>query len=323
MPGEFDLIARYFTHAAPGAVLGVGDDCALVRVARGCELAVTADMLVAGTHFFRDAAPRALGHKALAVNLSDLAAMGATPRWVTLALSLPRADARWLAAFSQGFMALARRHGVDLVGGDTTRGPLNICVQAMGEVPRGRALRRDGARAGDDVWVSGTLGDAALALAALKKRLRLTPGELAATRARLERPQPRLALGQALRGVASSAIDVSDGLLADLGHILERSRLAAEIDFAALPAAAALRRRLDTVVGCRALLAGGDDYELCFTAPPRRRAAVARAALRAGVAVSRIGRIVAPARGRPALLVRAPDGTPLAPAGRGGWDHFG
>ena len=242
---------------------------------------------------------------------------------MTLALSLPRADARWLAGFSQGFMALARRHGVDLVGGDTTRGPLNICVQAMGEVPRGRALTRAGARAGDELWVSGTLGDAALALAALTKKIRLTRAELAFCRARLDRPQPRLALGQALRGIATSAIDISDGLLADLGHILERSRMAAEVEFAALPASAVLRRHLDEVAACRALLAGGDDYELCFTAPVRRRAAVERAAARARVKVTRIGRVVAPSRGRPALIVRAPDGTPLGLAGSGGWDHFG
>lgn len=323
MSAEFELIARYFTHPAPGAVLGVGDDCALARVRRGCELAVSADMLVEGRHFLRNADPRALGHKALAVNLSDMAAMGATPRWATLALALPRVNARWLREFSGGFMALARRHGVDLIGGDTTRGPLNICVQIMGEVPQGAALRRDGAHVHDEIWVSGRLGDAALALAGLQKKIRLTRKELAACAPRLHKPVPRVALGLALRGIASSAIDISDGLLADLGHILERSQRAAEIDFAALPASAVLCRHLDSVVACRALLAGGDDYELCFTAPRRRHAQVLRAARLCGIAVTPIGRIKARARNMPQLVVRAPDGTPLHLKGSGGFDHFG
>ena len=231
MTPEFDLIARYFTQPARGAVLGVGDDCALMRARAGHELAVSADMLVEGRHFFRGADARALGHKTLAVNLSDMAAMGATPRWATLALALPRVDAGWLRDFSAGFMALARKHKVDLVGGDTTRGPLNLCVQIMGEVPRGKALRRDGARAGDEVWVSGCIGDAALALAALQQKIRLSAAERVACEKRLHQPQPRVALGLALRGIAHSAIDISDGLLADLGHILERSKCAAEIEF--------------------------------------------------------------------------------------------
>jgi thiamine-monophosphate kinase len=304
-------------------VLGVGDDCALTRVRRGCELAISTDMLVEGRHFFRGADARALGHKALAVNLSDIAAMGATPRWVTLALALPRVNARWLGEFSGGFMALARRHHVDLIGGDTTRGPLNICVQIMGEVPQGKALRRDGARVHDDIWVSGRLGDAALALAALKGKIRLSRAELTACAARLHKPVPRIALGLALRGIATSAIDISDGLLADLGHILERSQRAAEIDFAALPASAVLCRHLDSVVACRALLAGGDDYELCFTVPRRRQSQVLRAARLCGIAVTRIGRIRARATGMPLLVVRAPDGTPLRLKGGGGFDHFG
>ena len=321
MISEFELIRRYFTHRARHAVLGVGDDAALVNVRRGCELVVSADMLVAGRHFLRDADPYRLGHKALAVNLSDMAAMGATPRWATLALALPEADTRWLAAFSRGFMALARRFGVDLVGGDTTRGPLNICVQIMGEVPRGAALRRDGARAGDDVWVSGTLGDAALALAALKRRICLTPVELAYCAAKLDQPAPRIALGLALRGVARSAIDISDGLLADLDHILERSGVAAEIELAALPASRILRRYLDRVAARSALLAGGDDYELCFTAPRRARERVVRSGRRAGVALTRIGRIQTRVRGAPRLIVRAADGTALRHV-RGGFDHF-
>ncbi len=322
MLSEFELIRRYFTHRPRHAVLGVGDDAALVSVRRGCELVVSADMLVAGRHFRRDADPRQLGHKALAVNLSDLAAMGATPRWATLALALPAADARWLADFSRGFMALARRFGVDLIGGDTTRGPLNICVQIMGEAPRGAALRRDGARPGDDIWVSGVLGDAALALAALQRRIRLEPAEYARCAARLNRPQPRVALGLALRGVAHSAIDISDGLCADLGHILERSGVAAEIEFAALPASAVLRRYLDRRVARAALLAGGDDYELCFTAPQRARARVLRSGTRAGVALTSIGRVHARVRNQSRLVVRAADGAALR-FERGGFDHFG
>jgi len=319
---EFDLIRRYFTHRARHAVLGVGDDAALVNVRRGCELVVSTDMLVAGRHFRRDADPCQLGHKALAVNLSDLAAMGATPRWATLALALPAADPRWLADFSRGFMALARRFGVDLIGGDTTRGPLNICVQILGEAPRGAALRRDGAQPGDDIWVSGTLGEAALALAALARRIRLEPAELARCAARLNRPQPRVALGLALRGVAHSAIDISDGLCADLGHILERSGVAAEIEFAALPVSTVLRRFLDRRVARAALLAGGDDYELCFTAPPRARERVMRSGRRAGVALTRIGRIRTRVRRAPRLIVRAADGAALR-LERGGFDHFG
>ena len=322
MLSEFELIGRYFTHRARHTVLGVGDDAALVNVRRGCELVISTDMLVAGRHFRRDADPRQLGHKSLAVNLSDLAAMGATPRWATLALALPAADARWLADFSRGFMALARRFGVDLIGGDTTRGPLNICVQILGEAPRGAALRRDGARPGDDIWVSGALGDAALALAALRRRIQLGPAEFARCAGRLNRPQPRIALGLALRGVAHSAIDISDGLCADLGHILERSDVAAEIEFAALPASPVLRRYLDRGVARAALLAGGDDYELCFTAPRRARERVARSGRRAGVALTPIGRVHARVRNAPRLVVRAANGAVLQP-GRGGFDHFG
>lgn len=318
---EFELIRRYFTHRARRTVLGVGDDAALVNVNRRNELAISADMLVAGTHFFRDADPLLLGHKSLAVNLSDMAAMGATPRWTTLALAMPKADARWLEAFSRGFMALARRFGVDLIGGDTTRGPLTICVQIMGEVPRGKALRRDGARPGDDIWVSGTLGDAALALAALKGRIRLKPAELARCAAKLHRPQPRIALGVALRGVARSAIDISDGLLADLDHILECSGVAAEIELAALPASKILRRYLGRVAAWRALLAGGDDYELCFTTPRRARDRIVHLGWRAGTALTRIGRVSAGKRNFPRLVVRTADGTALRPVA-GGYDHF-
>ena len=318
---EFELIRRYFTHRTRHSILGVGDDAALVGVRRSHDLVVSADMLVAGRHFFRDAEPRALGHKALAVNLSDLAAMGATPRWATLALALPAADDHWVREFSRGFMALAHRFDVDLVGGDTTRGPLTICVQLMGEAPHGRALRRDGARNGDDIWVSGTLGDAALALAALKGRIKLKSAELARCALRLHRPQPRVALGLALRGVAHSAIDISDGLLADLGHILERSDMAAEIELAALPVSATLGLYLERVVACSAMLAGGDDYELCFTAPRRLRERVVTAGRNQRLRVTRIGSVRPRRRGTPDLVVRAPDGAALRVL-RGGFDHF-
>ena len=316
---EFEIIRRFFTHPARNAVLGVGDDAAIVRARPGYEWVMTTDMLVAGRHFTRDADPEWLGHKALAVNLSDIAAMGAQPRWATLALALPRADARWLAAFARGFMRLARRHGVDLVGGDTTRGPLNICVQVVGEVPLGRALRRDGARAGDDVWVSGTLGDAALALTA--QQLGVAPRDRRALQSRLDAPAPRIALGMALRGIARSAIDVSDGLIADLGHICERSRVAAEVELGRVPVSAIVKRYLDRTPARAAVLAGGDDYELVFTAGRGERTAIARLAARLRLRVTRIGRTVRRRRGAAPVTVLGPDGKSLAPA-RKGYEHF-
>ncbi|OGS90628.1 MAG: thiamine-phosphate kinase [Gallionellales bacterium GWA2_60_18] len=232
---EFDLIRRYFTRATPGAVLGVGDDAALLQVGAGNVLAVSTDMLVAGTHFLPDADPFLLGHKTLAVNLSDMAAMGAKPRWATLAIAMPEADEPWLERFSAGLFALAQQHGVELVGGDTTRGPLNLCVTILGEVPPQQALCRDGAQVGDEIWVSGQLGDAALALAHLQGEVVLGAEQFAACAPALHSPQPRIALGLALRGIAHSAIDISDGLLADLGHILDASQVGAEIGFGALP----------------------------------------------------------------------------------------
>lgn len=320
-PGEFELIDRYFTHPARRAILGVGDDAALIKAGSGKLLAVATDMLVGGRHFFPNADPESVGHKALAVNLSDMAAMGAAPRWATLALALPKADPRWLAGFSRGFMRLARKHGVELIGGDTTRGPLNICVQIIGDVPARRALRRDGARPGDDVWASGTLGDAALAVAAGEKRIRLTSADGTRAARRLDWPEPRLALGIALRGVARSAIDVSDGLVADLGHICERSGVAAVVAIERLPVSAMMRRHLHSSVAKAALLSGGDDYELCFTAAPARRSDVERAAARARVRVTRIGGIVRAPEGVCAVAVIGRDGLPLAP-GRGGFEHF-
>jgi thiamine-monophosphate kinase len=287
MPSEFDLIRRFFTRETPSAVLGVGDDAALLAPTPGMQLAVSTDMLVEGQHFAPQDGPGTVGHKSLAVNLSDMAAMGATPRWATLALSLPGADEIWLRGFAGGFFSLAQKFGVELVGGDTTRGPLNICVQIIGEVPPGLALRRDGARGGDEIWVSGVLGDAALALANLQRRVELMPLEAASCLPRLRVPQPRVALG----GVASSAIDISDGLLADLGHILERSGAGAEIHFEALPLSAVASRYIEQEVVRNCVLAGGDDYELCFTAPPERHAEVLSIAQRIGLPLTCIGTI--------------------------------
>ncbi len=318
MPSEFELIRRYFTRPARNALLGVGDDAALFQPASGMTLAVSTDMLAAGTHFFPEAEPRALGHKTLAVNLSDMAAMGALPRWALLSLALPRADAHWLERFAAGFLRLARSFQVDLVGGDTTRGPLNLCVTIVGEVPRGKALRRDAARAGDDVWVSGPLGEAALAVAQRKGRVELSPAELARCMRRLERPNPRVALGIALRGIAHAAIDLSDGLVADLGHICERSRLGADLHLAQVPRSPLIARLADRALVREALLAGGDDYELCFTAPVRRRSAIEALGARLGLAVARVGTM---RRGR-AVRVLDADGRRVT-LGRRGFDHFG
>ncbi|MCX7193948.1 MAG: thiamine-phosphate kinase [Proteobacteria bacterium] len=289
---EFDLIKRHFTRPAPSALLGVGDDAALLQVSQGEVLAVSSDMLVCGTHFFADADPFLLGHKALAVNLSDLAAMGATPRWATLAIALPGADEAWLEQFSAGFFALANQYGVDLVGGDTTRGPLNLCVTIFGEVAATQALRRSGAMPGDEIWVSGQLGDAALALAHLQGRLVLSASDFAACSVALHQPQPRVALGLALRGIASSAIDISDGLMGDLGHILDASGVGARVNFNELPVSATLRKFLDQPLGKQCVLSGGDDYELCFTAPVSGHQDVLNIAAQLGLPLTCIGNIV-------------------------------
>ena len=298
--GEFDLIARYFTRPVRRAALGVGDDCALLAPAPGMQLAISSDMLVEGRHFFADVDPEALGHKALAVNLSDLAACGARPLAFTLALSLPRVDEAWLAGFSHGLLALADAHSCELVGGDTTQGPLNLCITVFGEVPTGQALLRSGARPGDDLYVSGTLGDARLALEALLGHRPLPAEVLARARQRLERPTPRVALGQALRGIASSAMDLSDGLLGDLSHILKASGVGARIDTHITSNLIAEKAYLSGGEGHfdlefirQCTLAGGDDYELAFTAPPARRDAVAAASQASGTPVTRIGTVLA------------------------------
>jgi len=314
---EFDLIRRYFTRATPNALLGIGDDAALLKVSNGNVLAVSCDMLASGTHFFPDADPFLLGHKTLAVNLSDMAAMGATPRWATLAIALPDADETWLERFSAGFFALAQQYGVELIGGDTTRGPLNLCVTILGEVPAQQALQRSGARHGDEIWVSGTLGDAALALVHLQGRIALSGEELATCAQVLHQPQPRVALGLALRGIASSAIDISDGLLADLGHILDASHAAAEIGLALLPVSAVMRAYVELPLGKQCALSGGDDYELCFTAPAVRHAEIMSISARLGLPLTCIGKIVA-GRG---CIVHDAAGNRLN-LGSGGYEHF-
>jgi thiamine-monophosphate kinase len=321
--GEFELIARYFDRPVRRNPLGVGDDCALLQPAPGMQLAVSSDLLVEGRHFLSTVEPRRLGHKALAVNLSDLAACGARPLAFTLALSLPLADEAWLAPFAGGLLALADAHGCALVGGDTTRGPLAICITVFGEVPAGQALLRSGARVGDDLYVSGTLGDARLALEVLRGEVQVAPAVFAAARERLETPAPRVALGQALRGLATSAIDLSDGLLGDLGHVLRQSAVGARIDVdAALALFAAGREGAGGVPSPEQqlawVLAGGDDYELAFTAPPSLRADIAAIAMRTATSVARIGAIEAAPGVR---LVDARGRAVEAPAIRG-FDHF-
>lgn len=321
MSPEFDLIARHFARTQfpsdAGVSLGVGDDCALLQPAEGCELAVSTDTLVAGVHFFPDADPARLGHKALAVNLSDLAAMGATPRWFTLALTLPSVNDSWLADFARGLFTLADLANIRLVGGDTTRGPLSMTLTVMGEVPRGKALRRDGAKAGDNIWVSGTLGDAALGLAILQGRVGATDRSREVATARLERPTPRIELGLELRGIASAAIDISDGLIADLGHICERSGLGANIRCVDVPLSKALREIEDAGFRQSLALAGGDDYELCFCAPPVAQANIRELAERLDLPLTCVGEMRA---GTGVVVLDAAGRMISMPAA--GFDHF-
>lgn len=315
--GEFDLIDRYFKRPAVRNVLGVGDDCALLAPAPGMHLAVTCDMLVEGRHFLSTVDPFKLGHKALAVNLSDLAACGAKPLAFTLALSMPQADEAWLEPFARGLLALADAHGCELVGGDTTRGPLNICITAFGEVPAGSALLRSGARAGEDIYVSGTLGDARLALEVFRGKLSVPANIFEVARARMEQPTPCVALGQALRGIATSAIDISDGLLGDLGHILHQSAVGARIETSLAAGLMAVHGAFDEEQELEYVLAGGDDYELAFTAPAAQREAVRAAAREAGTTATRIGRIEAEAG------LRLVDGNgELIHRRYGSFDHF-
>jgi thiamine-monophosphate kinase len=328
--GEFDLIEHYFKAPARAmrpnetVALGIGDDCALLQPSAGMQLAISSDMLVEGRHFFADVDPFTLGHKALAVNLSDLAACGAKPLAFTLALALPKADATWLEPFSRGLLELAAEHNCHLIGGDTTQGPLNICITVFGEVPKNKALLRAGAKAGDDIYVSGTLGDARLALEALRGKVTLPADDFAAAKARLETPTPRVALGMALRGIASSAIDVSDGLLGDLTHVLKQSGVGALIDTSI--AINLIANNSINTLGIYPLtsqkqleyvLAGGDDYELAFTAPVAMRSAVQAASKASATKVTRIGRVVAEMGLR---LVDASGQRVVHDFGS--WDHF-
>jgi thiamine-monophosphate kinase len=318
--GEFDLIHKYFTRPTPQAVLGVGDDCALLQPTPGMQWAVSCDMLVEGRHFLSTVRPERLGHKALAVNLSDLAACGARPVAFTLALALPRVDEAFLAGLAQGLFDLADVHGIGLVGGDTTAGPLNLCITVFGEVPPGQALRRDGARPGDALWVShplhGGLGDARLALEVFRGHASLGAADFEAVRLAMEQPQPRVALGLALRGLASAAIDLSDGLVGDLGHVLRRSGVGAAIDLASLPIGPVLARQPQQQQW-KCALGGGDDYELLFTAPAAAAAAVQAAAQAAAVGVRCIGRITS----APGLQLLDAQGR-VVPLQMQGFDHF-
>ncbi|NYT83978.1 thiamine-phosphate kinase [Pollutimonas harenae] len=317
-PNEFDLIARYFTRPAPSGFLGVGDDCALLKLAPGYNLATSTDLLIEGRHFFSDVDPKALGHKALAVNISDLASMGAQPLACLLSLSLPDVKADWLKAFSDGFYALAERAHCPLLGGDTTRstGGVIINVTVMGQVKPGQALLRTGAKVGDDIWVTGTLGAADIALRLLQGRLPANNDLLKACRAALEWPEPPWAFGKALAGIAHAALDISDGLAQDLGHILKASACGAELDYPALPLHPALHG-MDADLVQEAALAGGDVYQLCFTASPDRSIRIQELADRAQCRVSRIGQIVA----EPGLRIRGADGVLIEPSFIG-FDHF-
>ena len=331
--GEFDLIWRFFKAGSESMAqtqrdlvqLGIGDDCALLQPEAAQSLAVTSDMLVEGRHFFAGANPEWLGHKALAVNLSDLAAMGAKPVGFTLALALPDANATWLAQFSQGLFRLAEQWQCPLIGGDTTQGPLTICITALGHVPANAAIKRSGARAGDDIWVSGTLGDARLALGALRKEWPLDRSRLEAVLPRMHEPEPRIALGMQLRGIATAALDVSDGLLGDLRHILKASQVNAEVLIDQLPTSRTLAEQTERLRR-KCAASGGDDYELCFTAPPAKRMdlEVLSTAL---LPLTRIGSITSPSIGaEPTLILRDANGNLLTAADSmllmQSFDHF-
>ncbi len=315
--GEFDLIRRFFSRPTAQTLLPGGDDAALLQPAQGMQLAVSTDMLVAGRHFFPNTDPYRLGWKTLAVNLSDLAAMGARPRWATLSLALPEVNESWLAAFAAGFYALAEQYGVDLVGGDTTRGPLTLCVQIMGEVTPGCALQRNRAKPGELIWLSGSIGMAALGLQHLLGRLDLADQQLAAAcRQKLEQPEPRVALGLALQGRLQCGMDVSDGLLGDLGHILDASAVGAHIDLEALPVPASLAARLREPLIRQSILSGGDDYELLFTAPASLSEDLQQLSRQLSVPLTCIGRVT----DKPGLqLCEQGRCQPVSPAG---YDHF-
>lgn len=318
---EFDLITRHFTRPTKRVRIGIGDDCAVIAPTPGMEMAISTDTLVAGIHFFADADASRLGYKALAVNLSDLAACGAMPRYATLALTLPHANEQWLEGFAEGFFALADEYDVELIGGDTTKGPLSITITVMGDVLPGRALRRNTAQTGDAIWVSGFLGGAALSLMNLKREWVSKPDVIEGLDARLMKPIPQVALGTALVGVATAAIDVSDGLLADLGHIVESSQLGATIARAKLPVPDALYALTDPLFD-RCALSGGDDYELCFTAPPSAHEQIIGISEKLNIRLTCIGHTHAPRTGAPYVRVLNALGEDVTPA-KTGYDHFG
>ena len=296
--GEFDLIERFFktaanslrTNADRAITLGIGDDCALIKPRADEEVAITSDMLVEGRHFFAGANPELLGRKALAVNLSDLAAMGARPLGFTLAIALPTADNTWLEAFSKGLFAMAEEYSCPLIGGDTTAGPLTISITAFGALPKGEAIRRSGAKPGDDIWVSGTVGDARLALAALRHEITLSAEDLHQIERQMHNPTPRIELGMQLRNIASSALDVSDGLLGDLRHILKQSQVDAEIQLDKLPKSDTLQKQ-DVQIQKQFSACGGDDYEICFTAPASQRDKIEAISKSIGLPLTIIGKI--------------------------------
>lgn len=316
--GEFELIQRFFKTGSELALsshehvitLGIGDDCALLKPKPGEVIAITSDMLVEGRHFFENANPECLGHKALAVNLSDLAAMGASPLGFTLSIALPQINTDWLEAFSKGLFALAQKYSCPLIGGDTTAGPLTICITAFGGIPHGKAIKRSGAIAGDDVWVSGLVGDARLTLAALRHELILSAADLEAIQYRMHQPTPRIHLGIELRGIATAALDISDGLLGDLKHILDQSKVDAEILLDRLPKSDTLRKQSKAIQNQFAAC-GGDDYEICFTAAPRHRNAIMEVGKKLSLSITNIGSIQTMRSTEPKIYLIDQDGKEL------------
>lgn len=321
MADEFSTIHHFFNRQPQEADLGIGDDGALLQVSPGNQLVISTDMLVAGTHFFPDAAANLVGWKSLAVNISDMAAMGAKPRWATLAIALPSLNSEWLMEFSEGFFRCAREFGVSLIGGDTTQGPLTISVTIMGEVPIGHALRRDGAKAGDDIWVSGHLGDAALALSALYGKQTIPPDGLSELRKQLELPQPRVSLGLALREIAHSAIDISDGLAADLSHILQASKTDAEMMWSRIPRSQTFTHHVPQGEAHALALAGGDDFELCFTAPTERHEQIKLLSVKLDVPLTCVGKILPRSGTEPLLTILGDHHQPIL-LSKKGYNHF-
>jgi len=329
--GEFDLIERFFKTGNdlnitnPTVSLGIGDDCALIKPLPDEEIAITSDMLVEGRHFFLDAEPEQLGRKALAVNLSDLAAMGAKPLGFTLAIAMPTVNTLWLEAFSKGLMATAKEFSCPLIGGDTTAGPLTLSITAIGSIPKKTAIRRSGAQVGDDIWVSGVVGDARLALAALRHEITLSANDYQAVASRLHQPTPRIALGIALRGIASAALDISDGLLGDLMHILKQSKVDAEITLAHIPKSATLQKQ-KIEIQHQFAASGGDDYELCFTAPHSHHDAILDISKKLRMPLTKIGRIIAAKTQSPQVLLMDSDNRSLSSSETAkllqSFDHF-